>query len=136
MSDKILGILGLMRKAGAIALGEDDASAAVLAGKARLLVLPSDAGDKKRERALRYLDGRSCELIQLPYSGKELSEAVGIGNCSMAAVTDIGFADSLMKQLAITDPDRYGQSADTIHEKLSRISRRKTEKPGVKARKK
>lgn len=136
MSDHILGILGLMRKAGSIALGEDEASGAVLAGKARLLLLPEDAGEKKRERAMRYLDGRSCELVFLPYSGKEFSEAVGVGSCSMAAVTDIGFAASLMKQLSGYDPERYGRSAEAIQEKLSRITRRKTEKPGVKARKK
>lgn len=135
MTDKVLGILGLMRKAGAVVLGEDDSSAAVLAGKGRLLILPSDAGEKKKERASRYVDGRSCELVSLPYSEKELSEAVGVGGCTMAAVTDIGFADSLMKQLAASDPDRYGQSADAVHEKLLRITRRKTEKPGVKARK-
>ena len=134
--DRILSLLGLMRKAGALVPGEDASSEAVLAGKARLLLLPCDAGEKKRGRAERYTDGRSCLLVELPYSESELSEAVGTGGCTMAAVTEIGFADSLMKKLAESDPDEYGQLSAEISGKYAKITRRKTEKPGAKAWKK
>lgn len=134
--ENILKLLGLMRKAGSLCLGEDDSSEAVLSGKARLLLLPSDTGEKKLLRAERVLDGRSCVPVNLPFSEMELSAAVGTGSCSMAAVTDIGFAASFMKRLAESYPDRYTKENEEIDARLARISRRKKEKPGVKVLKK
>ena len=130
MTDRILGLLGLMRKASAICPGEDAASEAVLAGKARLLLLPADAPPRKIERADRYLEGRSCLKVMLPYPESCLSEAVGTGGCTMAAVTDMGFADALMQLLTGQDPLRYGNAAKKLHCRLDKQKRRKTEKPG------
>lgn len=136
MEDNILGMLGLMKKASAVAVGEDKTAEAVLSGKARLLLLPADAGEKKAERAERYTDGRSCEIVRLPFVEKELSSAFGTESCTMAAITDLGFADSFIKRLAERNHDAYGLIAETIHAKLLKINRRKAEKPGIKARKK
>lgn len=136
MFDNILGMLGLMKKASAVAVGEDKTAEAVLSGKARLLLLPADAGEKKTERAERYIDGRSCEIVRLPFYENELSAALGTGSCTMTAITDLGFADSFMRRLAERNQDVYGQVAEIIHAKLLKMNRRKTEKPGVKARKK
>ena len=134
MEERALKMLGLMRKASALVMGEENASDSVLAGKARLLLIPSDGENKKKERAKKYVDGRSCILVELPYEEKIISEAVGVGRCTMAAVTDLGFADAFMKLLVEKDPDRYRQPAEDIHLKLSRVNQRKTEKPGKKAR--
>lgn len=130
MTDKILGLIGLMRKASALVPGEDAAAEAVLAGKARLLLLPADSPAKKRERAERYTDGRSCRIVPLPYREAELSEAVGTGGCTMAAVTEMGFADALMKALEESDRDTYGLLAKEVHEKLDKLRQRKASKPG------
>lgn len=51
MTDPITGFLGIMRKASALAPGEDQATDAVLRGKARLLILhPTWGSGRKRER--------------------------------------------------------------------------------------
>lgn len=136
MTDNTLGLLGLMRKASAIVPGEDDASEAVISGKARLLLIPKSVSDKKRERAERYLEGRSCELVELPFSEDELSKAVGTGGCSMAAVTDLGFAVSLCRQLAEADGEKYGGTYTRLLSRAEKQKRRKTEKPGARAVKK
>ena len=136
MNDRISGLLGLMRKASAICPGEDKASEAVFAGKARLLLLPSDAAPGKRERAERYTDGRSCMMVNLPCTQEELAAALGIGGCTMAAVTDLGFASALMKLLKAEDPKRYGAAAEETEKRLEKLRRRKSEKPGRKAGKK
>jgi len=130
VTDRILGMLGLMRKASALVPGEDSTSETVLAGKARLLLLPADAPEKKRQRAARYTEGRSCLIVSLPCREAELSEAVGTGGCSMAAVTDLGFADALMKALKELDPETYGPSAQEVHDKLMKLRQRKASKPG------
>ena len=43
MREKALNLLGLMRKANAVQIGETDAGAAARAGSAKLLILASDA---------------------------------------------------------------------------------------------
>lgn len=131
MKEKILGLLGIMRRASSLSPGEDRASEAVLDGKARLLLLPEDVSEKKRERAERYVEGRSCLVLELPVSGAELSGAVGTGGCTMASVNDLGFADALMKLLAASDNDRYRAAADEITAKLEKQKKRKISKPGT-----
>ena len=44
MTDKPLKLLGLMRRAGAVEIGADRSTEAARAGKARVLLLASDAG--------------------------------------------------------------------------------------------
>ena len=46
MKVDILAFLGLMRRASALAIGEENASEAIGKGKARLLLLPSDGREK------------------------------------------------------------------------------------------
>ena len=53
----MLGLLGLMRRAGAISPGEDQAAEAVRAGKGKLLLLASDVSDNARRKA-EMLRGR------------------------------------------------------------------------------
>ena len=54
-TDKAANYLGLMRKAGRIALGEHDAGAAARAGKACLLLLAQDASVNARKRAEEHM---------------------------------------------------------------------------------
>ena len=132
MYESITGLLGLMRRASALILGEDGCVEAVSAGKARLLLLPSDASDKKTERAYKYTNGRSCQVIRLPFDEKIFSAAIGKSSCTMAAITDIGFADALLKQLQKKFPDVYDESAFLVNSKFEKIKKRKYLKPGIK----
>ena len=52
MREKALNLLGLMRKANAVQIGETDAGSAVRAGSAKLLILASDASDNATSRAM------------------------------------------------------------------------------------
>ena len=94
MREKTLKFLGLMRRANALQAGENNTGEAVRAGKAKLLLLASDASDNARKRAEGFVGGRSCLLLPLPFAKEELGEALGYGPCAMAAVTDLGFANA------------------------------------------
>jgi len=87
MEDKALGLLGLMRRASAIELGEDNSAAAVKAGKAKLLLLSSDVSDSARRKAESFSFGRSVLLVPLHYTREELGAALGVKSCAMAALT-------------------------------------------------
>lgn len=128
MSEKALGLLGLMRRANAIQIGEDNTGETVKAGKAKLLVLASDASENAQKRAESFISGRNTVKVVLPHTKDELSQALGIGGCSMAAVTEIGFANALMKLLKTENGEMYGQAADELEARFEKNERRKSEK--------
>lgn len=125
--DKILSLMGLMRRANAIQIGETNTGCAVRAGKGKLLLLAADASDNARSRAEGFVRGRNVTMVSLPYTKEEISSALGLRGCSMAAVTDLGFANAVMKALYQADPDVYSAAAGEVEERFQRAQRRKSE---------
>ena len=118
-------MLGLMRRANAIQIGEDKTGAAVKAGKAKLLLLAADASDNARRRAETFISGRNVQLVPLPFDKAELSERLGVNGCSMAAVTDLGFANAFVKLLLGLDSDSYCEIAQQVEKRFDKAERRK-----------
>ena len=127
MREKTLNFLGLMRRANALQVGETNAGAAVRGGKAKLLLLASDASDNARSRAQGFLYGRNTIGLTLPFTKAEISAHVGVSGCSMAAVTDIGFADAVAKKLAALEPEKFTGAAERMAIKAQRARERKLE---------
>ena len=127
MKDRILNNLGLMRRANAIAIGETNAGAAARAGKAIVLMLASDASANARSRAEGFVYGRNTILITVPFTKEEISDHVGVNGCSMAAVTDVGFANALMKSLAALCPESFTEPAEQMSARFSIAAKRKSE---------
>lgn len=98
-----LNYFGIARKAGAIELGEVNSGSAIRSGKAKLLVIASDASENARKRAENFVYGRKTVHVTLPYTKEELCRITGSHGCSMAVFTDIGLAAAFMKNLAETD---------------------------------
>ena len=111
MEDKALGLLGLMRRAGAVEIGTDSACDAVHAGKARLLILSADIADNALRKAENAANGRRVLVLPVHYTRAELAAALGVGDCSMAAVTDLGFANAFVKAMAAAAPEQYAKAA-------------------------
>ena len=127
MREKTLNLLGLMRKANAIAVGETNTGGAVRAGKAKLLLLAADTSDNARSRARGFTHGRDIVTVTLPFTKDEIAAHVGVSGCAMAAITDIGFANAFMKSLAAAVPDGYDESAAEIQRRFEKADRRKKE---------
>lgn len=125
--NKILNMLGLMRRANAIQIGETNTGSAVRAGKGKLLLMAADASDNAKGRAQGFARGRNITTVSLPYTKEEISAAIGVSGCSMAAVTDLGFANALMKALSEAAPEVYSEAAGEVEERLQRAQRRKSE---------
>ena len=128
MREKALNLLGLMRRANAIQIGEEKSGAAVKAGKAKLLLLAADASDNARHRAETFITGRNVQLVPLPFDKAELSQHLGVNGCSMAAVTDLGFANAFAKLLLGIEPGVYGDMADQVERRFDKAERRKKSK--------
>lgn len=127
MREKTLNLLGLMRKANAIAVGETNTGGAVRAGKAKLLLLAADASDNARSRARGFTHGRDVVTVTLPFTKDEIAAHVGVSGCAMSAITDIGFANAFMKSLAAAVPEGYDESTAEIQRRFEKADRRKKE---------
>ena len=110
-TDKAANYLGLMRKAGRIALGEYDAGAAARAGQACLVLLAQDASDNAHKRAEGFAYTAQAPL---PYTKQVLSERLGKTGCAIAAVTDPGLAKVFVSALAQADPEQYSNTAAAL----------------------
>ena len=128
MEDKALGLLGLMRRARSVEIGTDSACDAVRAGKAKLLILADDIADNARRKADNASGGRRVLLLPVHYTRAALGAALGLGECSMAAVTDLGFAEAFARALAADAPERYSETAAQLLRRREKNARRKREK--------
>ena len=92
-TDKLLGALGLCRRAGALIVGFDAVKDAVLMGKAHLVLYAQDAseGNVRRIQWMCREVGDACEALPLPLTKQDLAailhKAVGV-----LAVTDENLA--------------------------------------------
>ncbi len=43
-----------------------------------------------------------------------MGRALGRSSCAMAAITDVGFADAIVKKLAVMDPEHYEQASQRL----------------------
>ena len=121
-----LRYLGIARMSGNIEIGEDNAKALVKAGKARLLLVAADASDGAKRRAEGYVFGFSTPLIEVPYTKAEIAQAVGRPGCSMAAVRDLGLADSFVKALSAEHGGSFTALAEQLDARLERAKARRT----------
>lgn len=125
--NSILSFLGLIYRAGRLAVGEEPVGAAARAHKAYLLLLASDAADNTIRRADHFCQaGKTVRLI-VPWTRQELGGAVGRTACAMMAVSDIGSAAALAEKLAARDPERFGEARDALVPKAARAKRRRDE---------
>ena len=127
---KALNYLGIARMSGNIELGEENVRALVKAGKARLLLLASDASDGLRKRAEGYVFGFRTAVAELPFTKAELGGATGRAQCAIAAVRDLGLAVALAEALAAEYGERYEPLAQTLSDKQRRQTARKAAKGG------
>lgn len=127
MRKKALNLLGLMRRANALSIGEEDTGSAVREHAAKLVLLASDASPNAKKRAAGYMYGSKAPLITVPFTKEEISLHVGKSGCSMAAVCDIGFANAFMKLLCEISPAEYDEAAQTIQRRAIESKKRKND---------
>ena len=127
MEDKALGLLGLMRRASTIEIGEDNSAAAVKAGKAKLLLLSADVSETAKRKAEGFCHGRSVQMVDLHYTREEIGASLGVKSCAMAALTDMGFSNALMKELARQMPEVYSAVYEETEKRLEKTQRRRKE---------
>ena len=127
MTEHILSMLGLALKAGRVEVGEEPVGAAARAKKARVIFVAQDAAPSSMRRAQSFARTGSTLCVTLPADKDALGRSLGRSSVAMCAVTDIGFAESLVRKLAALDSKTYQPAADTLAVKARRARERKEE---------
>ena len=126
MTEHLLSTLGLALKAGAVAVGEEPVGAAARGKKARVIFTAQDAAASSVRRAYSFARAGSCLCLPFPAGKDVLGRSLGRTSVAMCALTDIGFAQSLVRKLAGADPETYGAAADALDIKAKRAHERRS----------
>ena len=126
-NDPILHLLGLARKAARLELGEEPVGAVCRARQAKLVLIASNAAPNTFRRAAHFGEAGNVLWLSLPQTKEDLGFALGRGSVAMLALTDIGFASTIVKKLAATDPEKYGAAAASLDVKAAKALQRQKE---------
>lgn len=127
MSSSILPLVGLIKKAGRLEIGEEPVGACARARQAKLILVACDAAENSKRRAGHFAEAGGVPWVEVPFTKAELGGMMGRTSCAMAAITDAGFAASLVSKLAAADPERYGETAADLDAKARKVLQRQKE---------
>lgn len=91
MTDKLMGAIGLCRKAGKLVMGSDPVAEAVRERKAALVLTASDFAPRSQRQADRVCEQYQVVLVRLPCTMDQLAALLG-KTYGVLAVCDLGFA--------------------------------------------
>ena len=123
-TDPVLRMLGLARRAGKLAYGDELVREACFDHKTRCVFIAGDAGANAAKKAAFYADKANVPCVTLPHGKLELGSAIGKAGCAMCAVADIGMAAAAVNKLAEQDP-AYAEVAQQLSEKNAKIQPRR-----------
>jgi len=96
MNDRILGLLGLMKRAGKLTAGFDAAKDRIKGKTAVLIALAGDTSEKT-EKSIRFTaEEYGVKLVRIPPLMEDIGRAIGRKKAGVLAVTDSGFAEKLL----------------------------------------
>jgi ribosomal protein L7Ae-like RNA K-turn-binding protein len=98
-------LLGLARRAGAVAPGTEAVRRAIRVGEAHLIVVAGDASSVQLDKIRTTLHDRSIPRVVLG-DRNMLGAAVGLAALSAVAVTNRSLADQLVAELADEGDER------------------------------
>ena len=95
--NKVLGILGLAKRAGALAIGTNSVLESVRKGKALLVLIASDASSNTQKQLMDKASFRNVPVQTLPFDMTELGHAIGKDHTVAVAILQEGFVISYTK---------------------------------------
>ena len=126
MAEKSLQLLGLARKGGNVAIGEDPVGTAAASGKARLIILAADAASHTRRRASSFGTLHNTPVIFISADKTTLGGIFGRGSVAMAALTDIRLAKAFLQTLEPSEANI--QALQAVSQKADIMQQRKQKK--------
>lgn len=110
MTDRILSLLGLCRRAGKLTIGADPATESVIKHKSSLVLYANDFSHNSVKPVLEAAHKNNVKALIINRSKNELSLALG-KMCGVVSVEDKGFADKLV---GLINDEQGGELHDKI----------------------
>ncbi len=102
MIKKIDGLLGIAKRSGHLASGQDMTLECIRAEQAYLCIVATDASDNTKKR---FKD--SCTYYDVPYfeylDKEGLGHLIGREVCASMCITDKGLSDAVLKKINMSD---------------------------------
>ena len=105
--NKVLGMLGLAKRAGKVVSGEFLSSQAVKNGQSRLIIIASDISENGKKSIVNACRFYGVEYIELSAS-KELGRAIGEDSRMIVSVNDDNFKNAILSKIERID-EQYGR---------------------------
>lgn len=109
-----LGIIGLARKGGMLAMGEEPTGAACRSYHAFAVFTAADAAANSIRRAEHFAQLGGVPHIPVSASKEELGAVCGRASLAMFALTDAGLALSAAKRLGACTPEQLQMLTDAV----------------------
>ena len=93
--DKLLGLLGLARRAGRLGMGVSAVEKMVVKGENPLVITSSDIGDSLKGRVSRWEPVRG--IVADVLTGEDMARALGREKLAVVGVSDSGFVKGIRK---------------------------------------
>lgn len=119
-----LSFLGLTKKCGRLAIGDDAVTTAVVTKKARLIITANDAGEHAAKRANNLTASSGIPHLVLDETKDELGLAAGRNAVAIAAVMDMGMAASFVQKYS-AETGKHSDLSAELSAKAERFARRK-----------
>lgn len=103
MDNKLLGLLGLARRAGKITFGNDAVIKDTAEGKAAVILLSCDISPRTRRNIERIGGDYKVDIVELPYTKELIGQAIGKNNTAVAAITDRSFANRIAELCRVNE---------------------------------
>ncbi len=101
-NNRLLGTLGLCRRAGKAVLGTDLVCKAMRRKELFSVVLASDASDNTKKKIRDKTAFYSVKLVETEMSSDEIGRAVGkAGSVAVVGIADENFSNALMKHIEV-----------------------------------
>lgn len=120
----ICSLLGLAKRAGKLAAGDEPVRELARSGVVRVVLLASDAGAAVSRQARFLAERAEVPLLTLPVTGAELGGALGRKTCAVCALSDSGFAAKAAEKLAAIDTAAQG-AAEALAKSHARFQARR-----------
>lgn len=95
MSQKLLSLLGIARRAGKLSVGFDAAAESMKKGRSCLLLLADDISERTSGSITSKAEQSGTEILKINVSMEQVGNALGKKMTGIISVNDSGFAEKL-----------------------------------------
>lgn len=97
MNDRVLGLLGIARRASKVSLGHDAVLSSIRDGSAYLCLMASDASDRLKNEFVSHCEKTNGKttIIMTEYTMNEIGMCQGAKMTAVMSVNDGGFAQKI-----------------------------------------